>query len=642
MPVAARFLAVLLLLTATAPPLRAFAQEAPPAQVAWRLLDYIAVDYPGAVQDGRVVSAAEYAEMQEFAKTVQVRLSSLPATPSKAALLQGAAALAADIAHKAPPGEVAVRARRLAGELLTAYPTPLAPAKAPDLALGARLYAEQCAGCHGASGHADGPNAKGLDPAPVAFADAGRAHQRSLFGLYQVIGQGLDGTAMASFAHLSDADRWALAFYAGSFAFDADAARTGEALWKADPNLRARFPNLQAVTQVTPAALAAELGEPRATQLTAFLRRQPSAVVPSGAGSLDVARTKLRQSLAAYRAGDPRRAESLALSAYLDGFEPVEPTLKARDSALMTRVEMAMGELRASLSSRAPATEVEAKVERLIALLGVAEQALAPDRASSASSFAGAFAILLREGLEALLIVVAMIAFLGKADRRDVLPYVHAGWISALAAGGATWAAATWLISISGASRELMEGFGSLISAVVLISVGVWMHGKSHAEAWQRYIKEKLSAALSKGSAWFLFALAFLVVYREVFETILFFAALWAQGGHVALMAGAGVAVLVLAVIARLLLTYSRRLPITQFFAYSALLIALLAVVLAGKGVAGLQEAGLLDVQPLALLPRIEILGVFPTWEGLWAQLATILLLVVGFRIAGRKAAAIS
>lgn len=640
MPAAVRFLAVLLLLAMGAQPLRAVAQEAPPAQVAWRLLDYIAVDYPGAIQDGRVVSQAEYAEMQEFASTVKTRLAGLPATPAQAALLRGADTLAADIARKAPPAEVAARARRLAGDLLTAYPTPLAPAKAPDLALGARLYAEQCAGCHGATGHADGPNAKGLDPAPVAFADAERARERSLFGLYQVIGQGLDGTAMASFAHLPEDERWALAFYAGAFAFDAEAARAGEALWKADPNLRARFPNLQALTQVTPAALAEELGEPRATQLTAFLRRAPASVTSSGAGSLDVARTKLRQSLAAYKAGDRGRAESLALSAYLDGFEPVEPTLKARDGALMNRIETAMGELRASISSRAPPTEVEVKVTRLVALLGLAEQALAPEQASAASSFAGAFAILLREGLEALLIVVAMVAFLGKADRRDVLPYVHAGWVSALAAGAATWAAATWLISISGASRELMEGFGSLISAAVLVSVGVWMHGKSHAEAWQRYIKEKLSAALSKGSAWFLFGLAFVVVYREVFETILFFAALWAQGGHLALMAGAGLALLLLAVIARVLLTYSRRLPITQFFAYSAILIAVLAVVLAGKGVAGLQEAGLLDVRPLAAVPRIEVLGLFPTWEGLLAQVATVVLLVVGFALAGRKPAA--
>src|SRR3546814_1762119 len=121
-----------------------------------------------------------------------------------------------------------------------------------------------------------------------------------------------------------------------------------------------------------------------------------------------------------------------------------------------------------------------------------------------------------------------------------VLPYVHAGWIGALAAGGMTWAIATYVIGISGASRELTEGFGSLIAAVVLLSVGIWMHGKAQADQWQRYIREKLSRALSRQSAWFLFGLAFIVVYREVFETILFYAALWTQGNGGGRVAGAG------------------------------------------------------------------------------------------------------
>lgn len=273
-------------------------------------------------------------------------------------------------------------------------------------------------------------------------------------------------------------------------------------------------------------------------------------------------------------------------------------------------------------------------------LFDQAAMALAPDRASAASTFLGAFTILLREGVEALLIVIAMIAFLRKAERHDVLPYVHAGWVSALAGGALTWAAATYLISISGASRELTEGVGSLVSAVVLISVGVWMHGKAQAGAWQAYIRDKLSAALSKRSAWFLFLLAFVVVYREVFETILFYAALWSQGGQLAMLSGAALAVVCLAVIAWALLSYSKRLPIAQFFSYSSILIAVLAVVLAGKGVAGLQEAGMLAVRPLAALPRIEMLGVFPTWEGLVAQLLTLTTVAVGFWAAGRRAQA--
>src|SRR3546814_3784447 len=89
-----------------------------------------------------------------------------------------------------------------------------------------------------------------------------------------------------------------------------------------------------------------------------------------------------------------------------------------------------------------------------------------------------------------------MMAFLRKTGRTDVMGYVHGGWVSALAAGGLTWFVATYFIGVSGASRELTEGFGSLFAAIILISIGIWMHGKSNAEAWQRYIKEKISAAL--------------------------------------------------------------------------------------------------------------------------------------------------
>ena len=638
MPSLGRLLVAALAFATLTTPGLAKAETAPSAQVAWRLLDYLAVDYAGAVKDGHVVSASEYAEMSEFSASVRDRLADLPGTAVKPQLVQEADDLKAAIARKAPPAEVADRAHRLGGELLKAYPTPLAPTTAPDLARGAALYVENCAACHGTSGNADGPNAKGLDPKPVAFSDVTRARQRSVFGLYQVIGQGLDGTAMPSFAQLPAQDRWALAFYVGRFAFDDAQAQSGERIWKQDPGLRARFANLQTLSQTSPSALAGDIGEDRARQVTAYLRRHPEAVGTQGVGSLSIARTKLAQSLVAYKAGDRKAAQELALAAYLDGFEPVEPALTARDSALMARVEGAMGDLRASLSEGAPASSVSTKVERVGALLDAAERALSPEHASPAAAFAGAFTILLREGLEALLIVVAMVAFLRKAERREVLAYVHAGWISALAAGGLTWAAATYLISISGASRELTEGFGSLLSAVVLISVSVWMHGKGQADAWQSYIKEKLTAALSQRSAWFLFLLAFVVVYREVFETILFYAALWSQGGRAAMLAGAGVAVLALGMIAWALLSFSKRLPIAQFFSYSALLIAVLAVVLAGKGVAALQEAGLLDIRPLAALPRIELLGVFPTWEGLGAQILTLSAIIVGFWLTSRKA----
>ena len=607
-------------------------------QTTWRLLDYIAVDYAGAVQDGRIVSQLEYDEMREFSASVSQRLPTLPARPERAELIEGAAALQAAIARRAPPAEVDRMARGLAASLLEIYPVPMAPTAPPDLARGAALYARDCASCHGATGAADTAMARSLDPPPIDFTDRTRARERSLFALYQVIGQGLEGTAMQSYAHLSAQDRWALAFHIGRIAYGDDLRQRGQALWQGDAAMRAEIGDLENLVELTPAGLERKVGPERAAALMAYLRAEP-AILSQGdaAGSLAVARNLLSRSLAAYRAGDRDRASEFALAAYLDGFEPVEAVLGARNGGLVADVERAMGELRAAIARGAPADDVAARIAALDGLFGQAESALAPSADDNVTAFLGAFAILLREGLEALLIVIAMIGFLRKAERREMLRPVHAGWIIALLAGVATWWAATHFITISGADRELTEGFGSLIAAVVLLFVGIWMHGKAQAGAWQAYVRDKLGKALNRGSGWFLFGLAFIAVYREVFETIIFFAALGSKGNTAALLGGAAVATALLAVIAWAMLRLSARLPIAQFFAYSAALIAVLAVVLAGKGVAALQEAGLIGVTPLAGFPRSVILGVYPTLETLLAQVIMAALLAIGFVIARRK-----
>jgi high-affinity iron transporter len=613
-------------------------------QTSWRLLDYLAVDYPGAVRDGRVVSASEYKEMSEFAGSVRDRLVALPPKPDKARLVAGADALKAAIARKAAPDEVATLAHGLAARLIAAYPVPLAPKSIPDAARGDFLFAQNCAACHGAAGDGKGPMAAKLNPPPIAFADRGRARQRSLFALYQVIDQGLEGTAMQSFSGLPDADKWALAFRVGRFAYPPALAEQGRKLWQGDPAVRALVPDAAALTGLTEAGLAQRIGPDKAAAVVAYLRNDPGAVGRQGASSLNIVREKLRQSLAAYEAGDRNGAKELALAAYLDGFEPVEPMLAARDAGLLARVETKMGELRGAIAQGKDVAEVRERVAGLNTLVDESERALAPDQGSAASTFLGAFTILVREGLEALLIVVAMLAFLRKADRPEMVRPVHWGWVLALLAGLATWWAATNLIAISGASRELTEGFGSALAAIVLLFVGIWMHGKAQADEWQRYIHDKVGQALSKKSAWFLFLLAFIAVYREVFETILFFAALSAEGRVGAVIAGAAAGLGTLALIAVLMLRFSRRLPIAKFFSYSSLLIAVLAVVLAGKGVAALQEAGMLGVTPISWAPRLSLLGLYPTLEGLVAQAVTLAALIVGFgrnrRPANRLAAA--
>jgi len=613
----------------------------PDVRRVWQLLDYLAVDYAGAVRDGVVTSAAEYAEMREFARTSRERMATLEPHAERAALVGEAEALVGAIEARANAPQVAALAKALAAHLLVVYPVPSAPAAPPQVAAAASLYQAQCAACHGATGQGDGAAGIALEPRPVAFTDRARARVRSAFALYQVIGQGIEGTAMPGFAALPEAERWALAFYLGQFAHAADEVAAGRKIWVENAAVRARLTGLDVLAGTTQADLAAVVGEQPASLAMAYLGAHPEAVVQNRASNFDVARQKLAQSLQAFRQGDRASATDLALSAYLDGVEPIEPTLATRDGPLLARIEAAMGRFRASIADGASQADLADQATRIEALFREGD-ALLGSRADATAAFLGSFTILVREGLEALLVVVAMIAFLRKAQRGDMLRYVHAGWAGALALGGVTWALATYAVGISGASREVTEGLSSLLAAAVLLSVGMWMHQKSMVGMWKKYLHDRLSAALGRRSAWFLFALSFVAVYREVFETILFYAALWEQGDHGALSSGFAAGVVVLGAIAVALLKFSARLPIGRFLAWSSMLVALLAVVLTGKGVAALQEAGWLRATSIDL-PSIELLGIHPSAQGAGAQLLMAGLVVAGFlwnaRAARRRAA---
>lgn len=610
----------------------ALAQPASPeadAKQLWQLLDYVAVDYGGAVDKGAVVSDGEYAEMLDFTDNANKQVLALPPHATKAALVIAVGKLRSAVERKADGAEVARLAHSANALLIGAYPIPVAPKILPDLARGATLYSAQCAACHGAKGGGDGSLAANLDPKPIAFTDAERAGSRSLMALYQVISQGVSGTSMASFASLSDEDRWALAFYIGTLSHD-DAMRSrGEQLWNKDAALKGRFPDLAAVTTTTEAAAAQSMEKNSARDITAYLRAHPEVAGAGKTSGLTLARQHLQESLAALRSGDRSRATRLGLSAYLDGFEPIEPIVGARNKSLLVAVEDAMLNYRSAVA-KGNNEQAEASAIQLDRLFAQVETELGESQADPMTTFLGALTILLREGVEALLIVVGMIAFLKKAGRRDVLRPVHAGWISALAAGALTWVVATHLVAISGASREVTEGVGSVFAAVVLLSVGLWMHQKSSAGRWQSYLTEKLSAAMTRRSAWALFALAFIAVYREVFETVLFYSALAADGNSGALLAGFLTAIALLAVIAWALLRTSARMPIGKFFSITSVLVAVLAVVLIGKGMAGLQEAGWVGVSPI-WAPRIDVLGIYPTLETVLSQLIVLVIALSGF-----------
>jgi high-affinity iron transporter len=190
----------------------------------------------------------------------------------------------------------------------------------------------------------------------------------------------------------------------------------------------------------------------------------------------------------------------------------------------------------------------------------------------------------------------------------------------ALILGALTWLAIKTVIDISGAQREVVEGMGALLAALVLLYVGIWMHRHGSAAQWQSFLNERLGRSLSQGTLWGIAGLAFIAVYREILETVLFYETLWLQSSRaLPLIAGAAVAGGGLVALAWLVFRIGARLPLRRFFQANGVLMFVLALVFAGKGIAALQEAGWVAVTFVSL-PRADWLGLYPTLQSASAQ----------------------
>ncbi len=589
-----------------------------------QLIDYVGVDYGEAVSDGKVTHPGEFEEMQDFSQGIVRQIADLPEGATRDKLAEQGARLAERVLAKADPAEI----RSLTGEMRKAiidgYKVTVVPRKTPDLARGAQLYSESCASCHGATGAGDGPMAAGMQPPPVDFTDRERYAQRNLYGLYNTITQGVPDTAMTPFHEMSADDRWSLAFYVGQLAIS-DEQRSGAVANFSDPKL-APLQDIRKLTVLTPAEAERKFG-PAGSEMMGYLRANPEALF-SNRSPLEFSLHRLDDVVTAYKAGNHDKAYRMAVEAYLEGFELVERGLNAVDSELRLDIEHAMTALRNQIREGVPADELEHSVIDIKGKLEVASRRLSGRSLSGSAAFASAFFILLREGLEALLVVAALAAFLVKTEHKNNMRYLHFGWVGALAVGFLTWWASVSLIEISGASREITEGVAALTATVVLFYVGFWLHDKTNAAQWRQFIEHNVRKALGAGALWGLSGLSFITVYREVFETILFYQALWAQtdeAGRSMALGGFGTAVGVLVVLAWLVMRYSMRLPLRQFFSVTGILMFVLAVIFAGKGVAALQEAGYIPVTPVNF-PRFDLLGIYPNLQGLALQLGLLLL----------------
>ena len=586
------------------------------APQALHLLDYIGADYPQTVAAGKVIDESEYREQLEFIQVLQGLIVALPAKPEKAGLEQGVGTLRSAITARQDGAEVARQARQLGAKLAVAYEVSQAPIITPDPTRGAPLYAQHCSVCHGDTGAGDGPAGVGLTPPPANLRDAARLDHLSLYAIYNTLGLGVEGTDMPAFAdQLDDRQRWDLATYIASFSAGPAAAQG------------AKVYNIADLARQTPAEVQAVDG-PQAAAIFRAQRAQPPQVKRGPAQLLDYTAETLDKSLAAYRAGDRDQAYDLSVAAYLEGFELVESSLDNVDANVRKDTEKSLMAYRQSLQDGLPVAQAQQRLDAAKAKLQEAAGLLGSDGLSWSLSYISGLLILLREGLEAILVLAAILAFLRNTGQQSAVRSVNVGWGLALLAGLATWALAAYVINVSGSQRELLEGATALFASVMVLWLGVWMHDRRHAAAWQDYIKSSLVG----GGGRFGFAiLAFFSVYRELFEVILFYETLWLQAGpagHDAVLAGGATALVLLVGLAWVILRGSAKLPLSLFFSINAGLLCALSVVFAGHGVKALQEAGIFGTRPVPFFD-FDWLGIHADAYSLSAQVVAILAIIV-------------
>jgi high-affinity iron transporter len=347
-----------------------------------------------------------------------------------------------------------------------------------------------------------------------------------------------------------------------------------------------------------------------------------------------------------YRGGDATAAKELVNDAYYGYYEKAgfERTVMAYISGERgTEVEYQFTTIKKMMLDGTDPAQVSESLtalsQMLLADAGVLD---GTTEDNPWKDFLGSITIILREGLEALLVVAAIVAYLSKAGHADKNRYVYGGVGLALVASvGLAWVFSNFS-ALAGANQEVFEGVTILIAVAMLVWVSNWIFSKADAASWSKYIKGQSDTAISGGSLWSLTFVAFLAVFREGAETIIFYQALFASGssdgGQIWL--GLGIGLVVLVAVYLVIRLAGLRIPVRPFFMVTSVLLAALAVSFAGSGVKELQEADLIPATAIPGFPTVDLLGLYPRVENLCAQGVTLALIVVLAVVATRRARA--
>lgn len=350
----------------------------------------------------------------------------------------------------------------------------------------------------------------------------------------------------------------------------------------------------------------------------------------------------MARAVALYRDDDRQAAVSLIQDTYFDVFEAsgMEGAIGARDAPFVAQLEGHFNRLMGLINTGAAAEDLDQAVAAMTADFAAAVALLGAGADSPLAMFIFSLMIILREGFEAILIVTAILAYLIKTGHGDKQRVIYNGVIVALLASLVTAVLVKWVFDVSAASQEVLEGATMLVAAVVLFTISYWLISKAEAERWMAYVRDKVDRSVTSGSLATLWFVAFLAVYREGAETVLFYAAL-TTGADATGTAAVAVGFVVGCVLLVLLYVAMRfgalKLPIRAFFMATGGLLYLMAFVFAGKGMMELVEGKVLQPDLVSWLPEISLLGIYPYWQTAAPQALLVVAALIAFAILVRQ-----
>jgi high-affinity iron transporter len=556
------------------------------------MLNIVAKEYTeGISPSGDILIAAEYEESQVFLDQAFERFNKLPAPPKSpevVKIIKGQfVSMKKDIKSKVDPRNVRSLVSTINSSILEIYEIKInvSPVTPVSLANGKLIFEKNCWVCHGMTGQADGPLASQLDPAPAILADpnlTGDEHSVA-YDNFQVINVGIANTGMVGWADiLSEPEIWDVTYYVRSFS------------------------NKNVTIPLVSAGIISQGKNNTGSE-------QAKTTIIEVKSLLDL-------SLNTYKEKLVDDAADQAFDAYL-AYEGIESGLIGKKKELGLRLESAFGRYRGEMKRGADIVQIEKINSSLHHDLDEALEVLTKETGFW-GLFIQSFSIIVREGFEAILIIAALIAFLVKSRNEDKLKSIYIGVFLGIIGSLITAYVVHEILHITAANQEVMEGWIMLVAVVVLFWVSYWLVSKIEAEKWQSYITGKMKRAITTGSVFTLGAVAFLSVYREGFETVLFYKALYLYAGpsSAGIMPGFFAGCLVLAVVYYMINQLGVRIPIKWFFAFTSVFLYYMAFTFMGKGLHELQMGQQIAMTSIPGFPTISWMGVYPSWETVIGQ----------------------